>query len=61
MALQCGLADYHMDEVGSVFTLPHNDKLVGITVKDVDTSGYIYFLYKCTVKEFECEVSPNTL
>ena len=58
---QCGLAQFHMDEIGMFFVHPHNDKLLGVTVKDVDTCGYIFYIYKCSVENFECEVSDSII
>ena len=40
-----------------VYAPTEDPRIVGITVKDSTTSGYVLFLYKCTVKDFECEVS----
>ena len=56
-SMQCGLASYYMEEIGMVYSPPEDPRIVGITVKDCTTSGYVFFLYKCTVKDFECEVS----
>ena len=39
------------------FTHPTKTQYVGVTVKDADTSGYSFFVYKCSVSGFECEVS----
>ena len=40
-----------------VYAPTEDPRIVGITVKDCTTSGYVLFLYKCIVKDFECEVS----
>ena len=39
------------------FVHSENPKLLGVTVKDTDTVGYTFFLYKCSVENYECEVS----
>ena len=36
---------------------PEGSKLFGVTVKDWATSDYVFLLYKCTVRDFPCEVS----
>ena len=40
-----------------VYAPAENRKLFGITVKDTATSGYTFYLYKCSVRDFDCEVS----
>ena len=57
-SLQSGLAKFHFSEVGMLFAHPTNTKYIGLTIKDTFTSGFIFFLYKCSVKRFECEVRP---
>ena len=58
---QCGLAQFHFDEIGMFFVHSENPKLLGVTVKDPDTVGYTFFLYKCSVENYECEVSCENL
>ena len=56
MHLQCGLASFLMQEIGMVYAPPENSKLFGITVKDSNTAGYTFFLYKRTVRDCDTEV-----
>ena len=44
-----------------VYAPPENSKLFGLTVKDSSTAGYTFFLYKCTVRDFDSEVRELTL
>ena len=55
--LQCALAQFHHEEVGMFYVHPEDDQLFGMTVKDSETSGYNFFIYRCSVKDFECKVS----
>ena len=48
-------------EVYLFFVHSKNPKLLGVTVKDSDTVGYTFFLYKCSVENYECEVSCENL
>ena len=57
LSLQCVLAQFHLEEVGMAFAHPTDSKIFGITVKDPDTCGYTLFIYKCSLKGFECTVS----
>ena len=54
--MQCGLACFQMGEIGMMYAPAEDSRLFGLTVKDSSTSGYTFFLYRCTVKDFECEV-----
>ena len=54
---QCVLAQFHFAELGMFFAHPEDDQLFGVTVKDPDTCGYLFFLYRCSVKNHECTVS----
>ena len=44
-----------------IYSPVEDSHIVGITVKDCTTSGYVFFLYKCTVKDFEFVVSIAVL
>ena len=54
--VQSCLTSFLMGEIEMVYA-PEGRKLFGVIVKDCTTSGYIFLLYKCTVKYFGCEVS----
>ena len=43
------------------FAHPEDDQLFGVTVKDSDTCGYTFYIYRCSVKDFECVVSFITV
>ena len=43
------------------FAHPEDDQLFGVTVKDSDTCGYSFYIYRCSVKDFECVVSFITV
>ena len=43
------------------FAHPEGDQLFGVTVKDSDTCGYTFYIYRCSVKDFECVVSFITV
>ena len=47
-----------MGEIGTVYA-PKGSELFGVIVKDYMSSGYAFYLYKCTVKDIgsESEVS----
>ena len=49
-----------MSEIGTVYAPPENSKLSGLTVKDSSTAGSTFFLYKCTVRDLNCEVRELT-
>ena len=42
-----------------VYAPPEDRRLFGVTVMDSDTSDCTFFLYKCTVRECQCEVSQQ--
>ena len=31
--------------------------MLGLTIKDPETMGYTFYIYKCSVKDFKCKVS----
>ena len=46
-----------MGEIGMVYAPPEDSRLFGVTVKDSTTSNFTLNLYKCTVRDWRCEVS----
>ena len=45
-----------MGDIRGVFRLPQDSKLFGVAVKGDSAPTYIVYVYKCSVKHFECEV-----
>ena len=46
-----------MGEIGMVYAPPEDVRLFGVTVKASTTSDFTLYLYKCTVRDWRCEVS----
>ena len=55
--VQCGLAHFYMEEVGDFFLDSVHEGVFAIMVKDADTSGYLFYCYSSSIKNYSSEVS----